>query len=610
MFRRTFIVCVALVAATAAVAQDRKRIDKAADVPRFTYKIDGSLEDVIRDDAKFKPLAQAVRRDTESVLAQYEIADKAELRQLLGIIAQLDYLEGRYDDAMQGAQKIRALQDKPADRLLSGLQLRAQVAAQKATGSTTSEAFRAEVARVIAAELATLPYATIENDIKTSKGRAETLGETMVLGNVRNVLQPTVARTGTLSSDLVPGVVGAKYVLATALPLKKTLIDTYSAYLAAHKVEKTDIWAARDVILPPGRGLAPVRIAVWDSGVDTALFADRVLTDASGKVAFVAFDRYGEPSPSVLFPLPAAVRERWPQMRSRVKGFSDLRSNVDSPEATELKQYLSTLSPDQYQAASEEIRIASIYAHGTHVAGISVAGNPYARLAVARIEFGYKLLPDPCPTPELEAKGARNYQSFVDFMKKEGVRVANMSWSSNVKARERTLELCGIGATTDERATLARAYFDQAKKALMNAMASAPQILFVASAGNSNSDSTFTESYPSSIVLPNLLTVGAVDKAGDEAPFTSYGPTVVVHANGYQVESYIPGGQRVAQSGTSMSAPQVTNLAAKMLAVNPALTPPEVIRIIRDTADKTADGRRVLVNPKKAIATVEAKKAA
>jgi hypothetical protein len=35
-----------------------------------------------------------------------------------------------------------------------------------------------------------------------------------------------------------------------------------------------------------------------------------------------------------------------------------------------------------------------------------------------------------------------------------------------------------------------------------------------------------------------------------------------------------------------------------------------VIWIIRDTADKTADGRRVLVNPKKAIATVEAKKAA
>ena len=50
-----------------------------------------------------------------------------------------------------------------------------------------------------------------------------------------------------------------------------------------------------------------------------------------------------------------------------------------------------------------------------------------------------------------------------------------------------------------------------------------------------------------------------------------------------------------------MSAPQVTNLAAKMLAVNPNLTPPEVDPDHSGHRhDKTADGRRVLVNPKKA----------
>ena len=88
-------------------------------------------------------------------------------------------------------------------------------------------------------------------------------------------------------------------------------------------------------------------------------------------------------------------------------------------------------------------------------------------------------------------------------------------------------------------------------------------------------------------MLPNLLTVGAVDKAGDEASFTSYGPTVKVHANGYQVESVIPGGEKLAESGTSMASPQVVNLAAKILAVNPKLTPAQVIALIRDNADKT-----------------------
>ena len=59
-----------------------------------------------------------------------------------------------------------------------------------------------------------------------------------------------------------------------------------------------------------------------------------------------------------------------------------------------------------------------------------------------------------------------------------------------------------------------------------------------------------------------------------------------------------------------MAAPQLTNLAAKILAINPKLTPPEVIAIIRDTADKTSDGRRTLINPKKALAAAEAKQAA
>src|SRR4030095_15358738 len=158
-----------------------------------------------------------------------------------------------------------------------------------------------------------------------------------------------------------------------------------------------------------------------------------------------------------------------------------------------------------------------------------------------------------------------------------------------------------IGKPPEERKALARQYFDIQKNALTKAMASAPEILFVTSAGNSNEDSTFAEAIPAGIVLPNLLTVGAVDQAGDEASFTSYGPTVVVHANGVEVESYIPGGDRVKLSRTYMARPNVANLPAKIRVVNPALAPMQVIEIIRKTAEASADGRRHLIDPKKAI---------
>jgi subtilisin family serine protease len=200
-------------------------------------------------------------------------------------------------------------------------------------------------------------------------------------------------------------------------------------------------------------------------------------------------------------------------------------------------------------------------------------------------------------------------QSSVDFFKLQGVRVVNMSWGDTVKSIEDALELCHMGKTPDERKAIARDYFDIEKDALTRAFASAPDILFVTAAGNSNEDASFVEDIPAGIVLPNLLAVGAVDKAGDEASFTSYGPTVKVHANGYQVVSVIPGGEKLAESGTSMASPQVVNLAAKILAIDPKLTPEEVIALIRNNADKTADGRRTLINPKKTIAAVQTGKA-
>jgi subtilisin family serine protease len=268
-----------------------------------------------------------------------------------------------------------------------------------------------------------------------------------------------------------------------------------------------------------------------------------------------------------------------------------------------VKRYLSQLSPDRYKAAMEELGLVGNYTHGTHVAGITMAGNPQARLMVARIEFSHSLKPDPCPSVEQARRDAAANAAYVAFFKRHDARVVNMSWGGGINDTEVELEQCGIGKTPEERKRLARQIFEISKQGLTDAIASAPGILFVAAAGNSADDATYTENIPAGIELPNLLTVGAVDLAGDEAPFTSYGPTVRAHANGYQVLSVVPGGQRIALSGTSMASPQVANLAAKMLAVNPALSPVEVIERIVGTADRTDDGRRILVHPKKAVET-------
>jgi hypothetical protein len=582
-------------------AQTKPRIEKAADLPRFTYKLDTKVEEVVRSKERFAPFAAQVRRDVESVIAGYDIPDKATQRDLLGQLAALDFLDGQYDRAAERLEQIRGLQEKPADKLLSGLRLRAMARAAKAHG-VGGEAYVKAVGAAIAAEIAPLPREVVENGIKEAKAGAETMGEGRLIGYLREVVQPVVDANGALSSEYAPALVNIRLTLTSALPLKQTLVDTYGAWLDKNKVVKADIWAARDVALPAKAGAKPVVIAVWDSGTDTALFGRQVVRGKDGKPAVIAFDKYSRPAQGELIPISAQVRAKLPTMKARTKGFSDLQSNIDSPEAAEVKKYISTLTPEQYKAAIEELILMGNYEHGTHVAGIAMAGNPQARLLVGRIEFGATLQPDPCPSREQTERDAQAYGRYVAFFRQHGARVVNMSWGGSVGAIEADLEQCGIGKTPDERKTIAREYFEIGKKALTQAMASAPEILFVTAAGNSNQDASFSEDIPAGIVLPNLLTIGAVDRAGDEVSFTSYGPTVKAHANGYQVESYLPGGDRVALSGTSMASPQVANLAGKILAVNPKLKPAEVIKLIVETGERTADGRRNLIHPKKALA--------
>ena len=139
-------------------AQDKQRIGPACRRPRFSYGINAPLEDVILNDARWKPLAQAVRaRHRGRPRAIRHRRQAQDCGSWSPSIAQLDFLEGRYDDALAAAQKLRDLSEKPADKLLSGMRARAQIAAQKKPQFTTSEAYKAEVGGVIAAELAPLP---------------------------------------------------------------------------------------------------------------------------------------------------------------------------------------------------------------------------------------------------------------------------------------------------------------------------------------------------------------------------------------------------------------------------------------------------------------------
>jgi subtilisin family serine protease len=189
--------------------------------------------------------------------------------------------------------------------------------------------------------------------------------------------------------------------------------------------------------------------------------------------------------------------------------------------------------------------------HGTHVAGIASEGTDRVNVMPLRV-IG--------PSPYDVQKVA----DAVDYAAEHGAKVINMSF--------------GFG--TPERMAVIR-----------DAIARHPDVLFVAAAGNDSKslDQVDPNLELAANSLPNLAVVAATDAEGRLASMSNYGPTATLAARGVDVVSTIPGAGYSPMSGTSMAAPQVTNLAGRMLVLDPNLSPTALKRLMSDASDVSAD---------------------
>ncbi len=202
--------------------------------------------------------------------------------------------------------------------------------------------------------------------------------------------------------------------------------------------------------------------------------------------------------------------------------------------------------------------------HGTHVAGtIGAVGNN--GLGVTGVAWHVKLMSLKFlgSVPGTTSNAVKCIKYAIE-QKKRGVnvRVINASW----------------GGSGDSQS-------------LRNAIADAGDagIVFVCAAGNGDSAGRGVEDAPDefpaawSADLPSVISVAALD-IGDLLPgFSNYGHTnVTVAAPGVSILSTVPFGGYATLTGTSMSTPHVSGIAALLASYIPSLTPAQIKqRIIR-----------------------------
>jgi len=186
--------------------------------------------------------------------------------------------------------------------------------------------------------------------------------------------------------------------------------------------------------------------------------------------------------------------------------------------------------------------------HATHVTGIATAGTDNVNSISLRAFSPFD---------------SEKIAQAIDYAAANGAKVMNMSFR--------------VGTEQDVNNIVA-------------AMKRHPDVLFVKSAGNDGRelDSYEAKAYLPFRELPNMAVVSAADADGKRADYSNYGAPYATHADrGSDVVSSVPGGRFEAMSGTSMAAPGITNLAAKMLILDPALKPEDLKSMMAQTTNRT-----------------------
>lgn len=120
-------------------------------------------------------------------------------------------------------------------------------------------------------------------------------------------------------------------------------------------------------------------------------------------------------------------------------------------------------------------------------------------------------------------------------------------------------------------------------------------IVFVAAAGNDNSDNDAIPAYPASYTCPIggsvdcIVTVAAISNTGTRAWFSNYGATSVdLGAPGVAITSTLPPNTYGSYNGTSMATPHVTGAIALCASIDSSLTATDLIGVTLQSVAATA----------------------
>lgn len=374
------------------------------------------------------------------------------------------------------------------------------------------------------------------------------------------------------------------------------------------------------ILLFIGINVLAARVAVTDSGTDfshewlagralintSEVAGNRVDDDRNGKVDDIVGWNFADNYGKVFFKEHAASIN--PLIFTVMEILSRIQTGTQTAADEKFwKENIADLAADKKQKFVAELNAYGQYSHSTHVSGIiaSVAPdskmmsnrvfpdtplnfvNPFGRSSTkpskGLIDWAYRLL---------AILTNSTFEKAAKYIAERQIDVANYSMGVSIQmVANLSLAARGIKKPTPEQiaqetARLYKQFEAVGKKWLQGAS----NTLFVIASGNDAADNDKLPTFPGNIEAENSISVGASLGVISLAKFSNFGAvTVDVVAPGVAIKSAVPSVDNKAvlpMSGTSMAAPYVAGVAARMKDINPLLGPAQMKQILMGTVDK------------------------
>lgn len=591
-------------------AGGRRIVRSVQDLPQRTYKLDATAEEIFADTCPaLDELAEQLLRDVRHDLELLKIEDDASQRLLHVRMTELAIFRGNFRMAYEHVNRAAALQPSERSRAARGHILRAIIASQDGMLHVNEEMI---YTTTLNASIRRAPRATTHQFmrdfmLRTESATKETIRKSMIAG-----FHDRLDRfRGKFPEDAAHNIIAAANQVRVLARYVEPTRAVFRQLLAEHAITATDLWTPRTTGIDAPVDGTPVLVAIFDSGVDAESFPTRMWSnpaeshnglddDSNGITDDVQGIGFASGMSDDSRRIIAAIELDRDRSYLFFQTAEDLRSGIETPDVLQYAKYLNGAPAQEVTKLRSFLSEVGKYVHGTHVAGIAAEGNPFIR--IADIRHSNQDGSDGTTTCECRAE---KFAEVAAFIKSHHVRVVNMSWSFSFKNVLDSIRAEHPEASATEQDRLATECLAIRKLAIVTMIQQCPGTLFVACAGNNADDTVFQDAVPAGLDLPNLVVVGSTDSQDDISAFSSTGKNVRFYACGEQIESLFPGGVPGRLSGTSTAAPHFTNLAARLLAAHPELSPTEVIELIRASADPLPGHEGCfIINPRRTLETL------